>query len=328
MTFPIYARAKDSGVQGPPSIRSLSQSVADTDGGGNAITIAGNNFAGTTAVTIGGTAVTSFTVVDSQTMTFVPAARAAGAGLPLVITTPAGQSSGATFEYWTPAQLSGADLYFDSGKGVVGSITTWTDQKNAVVATPTNSPTLVASVFGTLPAIRFSPQAYFDFARRNDDKYDAGVSIFAVVKWTATTTTVNQGFGVVPMSLHGDQNAGNAAFGASDGNLAYSLNGSATIGTRGSGFNTGAPLLVGVTYLQSTNAAKVYVGTVQQGATDTGQTYPGATGMGITTIGNGFGYTDGWNGDIGAFIVTTGTPLGAAELARLNAWAQQRFGTP
>jgi hypothetical protein len=315
-----------------PTVSAIVPNVADTAGGGGIVTITGTGFITGATVTLGGTAATSVTVVNSTTITCIPGARAAAASLSVVVTTSGGSNGANTlFEYWTPAQLTGADLYFDAGKGVTGSptVTSWVDQTSSVSGTATASPSIVSSVFGTLPAIRLAPQARFGITRRNDASYDAGISVFFVGKWSATRTAVTQGFGVVPLSIFGDQITGNDSIGASAGNIAYSLNGSATIGTRGSSLNDNVARLIGCTFVQSTNSIRAYVGATQQGATDTGQTYPGAGGMGIDTIGNGYGTTDGWDGDLGAVILTKGaTVIAGTDLTKLNSWAKQRWGTP
>lgn len=317
-----------SGVAPAPTVSAISPNVADTAGGGGVVTITGTDFTGATGVTLGGVAASSVTVVSPTSITCIPGARAAAASLSVVVTTPGGSNAANTlFEYWTPLQLTGVDLYFDSGKGMSGSITSWTDQKSSVVATPAATPTLVASVFGSMPAVRFVPQARFGFTRRQDASYDAGISVFFVGKWTSTDATKTSGFGAVPLSIFTDSLSGNPAFGASAGNLAYSLNGSATVGLRGSGLNDGNARLLGLTFQQSTNQAKAYVGSTQQGSTDTGQTFPGVGGMGIDTLGNGYSNVDGWAGDIGAVIVTKGgTVVSGTDLTKLYAWSKQRFG--
>lgn len=90
-----------------PTVSAISPNIADPAGGGSAVTITGTNFTGATGVTLGGTAATSVTVVNSTTITCIPGARAAGAGLSVVVTTPSGSNGANTlFEYWSPAQLA------------------------------------------------------------------------------------------------------------------------------------------------------------------------------------------------------------------------------
>lgn len=68
--------------------------------GGTAFQILGAHFTGTTGVTIGGTAVTSFHVWNDGEITGVAAAHSAGTGLPVVVTNATGPSvGGATAVY-------------------------------------------------------------------------------------------------------------------------------------------------------------------------------------------------------------------------------------
>jgi hypothetical protein len=71
--------------------------------GGTAVTITGTNFTGATAVTFGGSAATSVTVVNASTITATTPAHAAGA-VDVVVTAPAGNGTGtAAFTYVLPA---------------------------------------------------------------------------------------------------------------------------------------------------------------------------------------------------------------------------------
>jgi hypothetical protein len=61
--------------------------------GGTAFRLTGQGFTGATAVTLGGTAATSFKVWSDNEITGVAPAHAAGAGLPVIVTTPTGPSA-------------------------------------------------------------------------------------------------------------------------------------------------------------------------------------------------------------------------------------------
>lgn len=78
---------------GLPIIASVAPASLAVDGG-TLVTIKGQSLTGATAVTFDGTAATSFTVIDSQTISAVAPAHAAGAGLAVTVTTPAGTSTG------------------------------------------------------------------------------------------------------------------------------------------------------------------------------------------------------------------------------------------
>lgn len=68
--------------------------------GGTLATITGNRFTGTTGVTIGGTAVTAFDVINDTTIEVEAAAHTAAANLPIVVTNATGASAGgATANY-------------------------------------------------------------------------------------------------------------------------------------------------------------------------------------------------------------------------------------
>ena len=75
-----------------PTVTAISPNTGTTQGG-TPVTITGTNFTGATAVTIGGTAATSFTVFNATTITASTPAHAAGA-VNVVVTTPAGSGTG------------------------------------------------------------------------------------------------------------------------------------------------------------------------------------------------------------------------------------------
>lgn len=325
----MAAYVKASGAVAP-TVSSITPNVGDTAGGGGIVTITGTNFTGATGVKLGGTSATSVTVVNATTITCIPGARGTGSGLSVDVTTPGG-TNGANgfFQYWTPAQITNIDFYVDANKNwtEAAGTATWVDQSsNAVNFTNSGSagthPVKTASVFGTLPSIRFTPEQYIQCAHR---AYATNISIFAVYKWTATKTTLNGGFGAVPLSITGDTSNGNTAFGASGGAIAFTNTGSTAVVTQGSSLNAGTPKLIGVTHATAASAMKHYLGAVQQGSTNATQTF--SAGTGLDTLGDGSQLVDGANGDIGAIIVVNAI-ISGGDLTLLNSWAQQRFGTP
>lgn len=86
------------------------------EAGGTSITISGTSFIDVSAVTIGGTPVASFTVVDSSTITAVTAAHAAGSGLSVNVTNLGGTNTPNTlFTYAAPIVTYSAGVdYYDS----------------------------------------------------------------------------------------------------------------------------------------------------------------------------------------------------------------------
>jgi hypothetical protein len=81
-----------------PVITAISGGNLPTAGGGAARTVTGTNLGGSTGMTIGGVAVTSWTVVDEEHATFVPGAHAAGA-VDAIVQNPAGNSAGFSVTY-------------------------------------------------------------------------------------------------------------------------------------------------------------------------------------------------------------------------------------
>ncbi|MFF4645877.1 IPT/TIG domain-containing protein [Streptomyces sp. NPDC001389] len=85
----------------PPTISSIVP-VSGTTSGGTLVTITGTNFTGATAVSIAGTPVTSFQVVDDSHISAITAPRGPGTG-PVSVTTSGGTATGpATYTYLTP----------------------------------------------------------------------------------------------------------------------------------------------------------------------------------------------------------------------------------
>lgn len=106
-----------------PTVTSVTQDLADPAGGSTHV-IAGSDFTGATALTIGGTNVPTFTVDSDTQITFTAPARAAGASLSVVVTNPTGSNGANTlFEYWTPESLA-LGFFVDQIKGPYDG-TTW-----------------------------------------------------------------------------------------------------------------------------------------------------------------------------------------------------------
>ncbi len=313
-----------------PTLTSVSLDVGDTAGGGQLVTLTGTNFYDVLGVTFGGTSATEVTRVSSTSITCRVPAHASGA-VSVVVTTPAGSNGANTlFEYWTPAQITSIDAYLDSNKGVTasaGAVGTWTDQsanaRSFTQATGANKPTQVSSVFGSLPAIRFTATKWVRLAAT--EVQASGRSVFFVGKWTssdATETDTNN----VPLTIVGDSTgAVYCAAGCSGQSIAYQqyIAGNNKY-TRGTSLNDGTTRLLGWTHSTPGDEAKAYSGTSQIGATTTGATY-NTSFNGYDSIGASQADVDGFDGDLGAVIVVAAV-ISAGDMTKLHKWAQQRFG--
>ncbi len=100
--------------------------VSGTTLGGTSVTITGTNFTGATAVTIGGTAVTTFTVDSATQITATTAAHAAGVA-DVVVTTPGGTATGTGhYTYVTPAVATNTVISASTNPGLIGQPITLT----------------------------------------------------------------------------------------------------------------------------------------------------------------------------------------------------------
>lgn len=85
----------------PPTVSAIDPATGTTAGGTN-VTITGEQFVGATSVTIGGTEVTSFIVVNDNTITAVTAAHAAGASSVEVVNPYGSSFANSLYTYATP----------------------------------------------------------------------------------------------------------------------------------------------------------------------------------------------------------------------------------
>jgi hypothetical protein len=221
-------------------------------------------------------------------------------------------------------------VYLDSNKGVTdagsGHVSAWLDQgpnaRNFLQATDALRPIQTAALFGALPGIRFTPQQRVALAV--DRALVAGLSIFAVAKWTSTDAVTDAAFGGVPLAIVSEATTAFVSFGVSAGEIDYNQYIAGDNETkRGSGLNDGAARLIGVTHDHTSGDAKLYLGVTQQGATAV-LTYSVAFN-GYDTIGNDYLSADGFDGDMGAVIIVSGV-ISGGDLAKLYKWSQGRFG--
>jgi hypothetical protein len=310
-----------------PTITSLSRDLGDIAGGGQSIIINGTNLSSASACSFGGTAAT-ITGNTSTTVTVTLPAKAAGSTT-VTVTTPGGTSGTLSFEFWSPVQVTGISAYLDASKGVTGgaAVSAWLDQssnaRNFVQATGANKPAQTASVFGTMPSIRFTPQQWVRLG--TPVVLASGQSVFAVAKWTASTTFAGSGAQPdCPLTILGDAAGGFGSFGTDAGVIRQVRYAGANVNTdRGSGLNDGNPRLIGATFDTVTNV-NAYVGATQQGSTDAGSAND--TRNEYDSVGAGAS-TNGWSGDLGAVVIVSGI-ISGGDLTKLNKWAQQRWGTP
>lgn len=179
-----------------PSISSLNYDQGQIDGGGQSIVITGLNFTGATSVVFDAT--TASYVVDSDTqITATLPAHAAGT-INVKVVTAGGDSNNASFEYWSPAQLSlthwhRADSEWD-GPPWAGEASAGTSSGRTFV-TAGSDPTDGATV-GGYEALSFTDaQSLRDITRTWENLVtDAAYSILVVFNATGAVAedTVNR----------------------------------------------------------------------------------------------------------------------------------------
>ncbi|MEY3212926.1 MAG: hypothetical protein RIT28_3407 [Pseudomonadota bacterium] len=307
--------------------------LADTAGGGRRVRLTVPNTTRAMGVTLGGVPLTDLLVEDTTHVSGVPGAHEAGVvdvvllreGLPE-------RRCVAAFEYWTPAQIVGVEVYLDADKGVTdaggGAVSAWLDQSprghEFEQSNAASQPTHVEGVFGGLSALRFTPDEHL----RLDAPLDLsaqGSSIFAVAAWTSTDAEATGSPGNVPLTLVGDNTGAYGAFGASAGAIVsnHYVGGSVVV-QRGEGFNDGQVRLIGAAY-DTEVVVKLFVGNNQVGLDEGSAALIGANS--VDSIGAGHPGADGWDGDVGAVVIVSGV-IGVEDRTKLDLWAQQRFGTP
>jgi len=142
-----------------PTVTGISPSSGSTLGG-TSVTITGTNFTGATAVTIGGTAATSVSVVNATTITCITPAGTAGTASVLA-TTPGGTNAANTFyTYVAPppsVTLSTANLLTTATTlTITGANFSTTPGNNTVAFTPAGTGTVTAATATTLTVTSLS----------------------------------------------------------------------------------------------------------------------------------------------------------------------------
>jgi len=319
----------------PPAIAVLAVAppLADSDGGGGRVVIAVDRSAGAMGATLGGVPVSAFAIDDATHVSGVPGAHVAGV-VDVVVTGGETASTGGAgrFEYWTPAQIAELDVYLDAGRGVsedAGRVVAWHDQgPNRRVfeqANPALRPKSGA-------AVHFEAGQFVRLAAPVE--HPAGVSVFAIAAWSATTADVaGQANGAnVPLTIVGDMTSGYGAFGAAGGAVVSNhYVGGPVYTARGEALNDGQLRLIGATW-DAQVVARIFLGNIQIGLDGNSAALAGANaldaiGAGIGRTGSGDASGDAFEGDLATVVIVSGE-ITVADRTRLDHWATQRWGTP
>jgi hypothetical protein len=316
----------------PPVVSAVNYSFVDTSGNGQRVVVTVNNSATCIGISAGGVTFTSFAIDDSTHVSGIPGAHAAGV-VDVVVTNYGGDSTTGTglIEYWDPSQITGVTRYFDSSKNVTdaggGEVSSWIDivgADNGTQATSINRPILTASIFGTMPSIKFTPEQWLTLSIGESALTE--FSYFLVMKTISAldfSTAITPGFNPALTFLGG---SGWNGFGVDGGAIAYKSY-DVALETWGSGVNNGLPHIIGMTsdHFNATPTRQGYLDGAVIGSTSA----LGGTNLSYYDhLGDGIGNVDGFNGDVGAFISLGGTVISVGDLTKLTAWSKQRFGTP
>ncbi len=321
----------DIGNATKPTVISTNYSIIDTTGSGQRVIVEVDTSVGCKGIMISDTYVRfhHFKIEDATHVSGIAPAHAAGA-VSISVMNAGGWSAAAPglIEYWDPTAITGVTRYFDSSKNVTdaggGEVSSWIDvvgADTATQATAINRPILTPNVFGTMPSIKFTPEQWLGLS--GGEAAISPFSYFIVMKTissadytTATTPAFNPGLTFLGGS-------GWNGFGVDGGMVAYKSY-DVALETWGSGVNDGDPHIIGMT----SDVTPTRQGYIDGVAAGTPTALAGTPVSYYDHLGNGLGNVDGFDGDIGAFISLGGTVISAPDLAKLNAWSKQRFGTP
>lgn len=319
----------------PPVLSSVTPALGDT-AGGEALACGGSNFDNGASVYIDGNLATNIVWVNATSITCNAPPGTVGAknitveNLDLQTSTLVGG-----YEYWTPAQVTGIVAYGDSGKNVTLSVTIgeedhltdWGDASgngnDLTQATSANQPIQVLNAFGTIPSVQFTPAQWMALAAKLVQ--NSGLAWMYVFKTTSTDNTEDYA-GDAPITVIGDSGGSiNNTAGLSNGTARYMVYVGAwqTVDGVGAALNDGNPHQVLVQHETGT-ALTIRV----DGVLETATTQPyNVASNGYENIGSGYLHQDGFDGELGAYVVVNGT-LGTGDRAKLEQWAKGRFGTP
>ncbi len=307
--------------------------VGSTLGGGNPLLIRGSGltgFAGT--ITVKGVTAPGYTVIDDTSITVPLPVGTAGVGDVVVGGVGAGNN---LFRYWDPGNSASTISWFHSEVGVTGApVSAWADQvggANNLAAIAGQQPSYVANAFGTQHGLQYTAGTHI-MTTIGVVTMSVGLTYFVVLKTTDTRITpVYQGDGA--NNLIGDTTGSvvnelglgtNATVTTAPGVPVYNqyVGGWSGVGAV-QPVNTGRPVLVGVTHNATTGAIVLYRGAE---VIATGNLTYDTTLNEWNAVGGGFNTADWFGGTIGAVIIGAGV-MSAADIAILNVWAQQQFGT-
>ena len=293
-----------------PVARSVWPAQADPVGGGGAITVEVGDASAVLSVQLGGVALAELTALDATHVSGVPRAHPAGE-VELRVEAAGAWSEPLAFEYWSPEQLPGLSTFLDGARGIEladdGAVAAWVDQSASArrfEAVSGAAPAWADGQFGTMPGLRFVPSQALRLSSLVS-LVEAGTSAFAVVRWTATTSTDPTGNGGnVPLTLIGDSVSAYGSFGARGGEVESNHYGGNPYRVRGgAGLNDGTARLIGAAY-DTFTATRIYVGNAQTAPDEISAPFVGNNSY--DTIGAGWPLADGWDGDVAAVIITSG----------------------
>lgn len=320
------------GVAAPaaPVLTAMSHTVIDTAGGGQRTVFTVNNSTGCVSAQIaGGAAFTSFAIDDATHVSGIAPAHAAGA-VNFTVTNGVGVSNSLSgSKYWNPSLVTSVAGWLDANRGTTdagaGALSAWLDGTsnayNFVQGTGANRPTITAAQFGSLPGIVFVKEQNVRLASA---VILAGMSVFAVAKWTSTDAVASRP-DTIPLTIFGDMANASMAFGASAGKIAsLKLNSGATPVTSlstATTFNDGAAHHIGAVTASATT--KLYAGGALVDTDSTGGGIYASTTF--DAVGNTYTASDGFAGTLGELVWVTGT-ISAGDLSDLYEHARQRWG--
>lgn len=326
-----------------PVVSAVSPNVGDIAGAGGFVTITVDSSTGCTGATLGGVAMTSFSIVDATHVKGIPGAHAA-AVVDAVVTNATGASTTGTalFEYFNPATLAAVKFFVHANKGVTGggAVSAWLDQSsnalNFVQATGGFKPAQTASVFGTMPSIRFTGGTQF-VKTAALIVFDLGYTVYCGCK-TSQTYAAPGGVDAPGTILgqNGGSNWGGMGFdvGASPTAGLYvriydAVGVTSPITLRGSNLNDGTARMIGfesdIAVSPGPNR-QIYVGTTQQGATAAVNAGYDTVNTAFDSIGAGSAGADGFVGDMAWMLAVDATGLSSGNRTKLATWSLQQFG--